>query len=260
MYIHQDPGSFGNFVNRALKFVASQYGGVIPESGDAGGPLSPNDEFDSDFISEVNILLKEYIDAMESVKLRLGLQTVMLISNRGNGYLQASGLNKALMAEHPKRCAQVVSRAVNLIYLLSVLVYPFMPATSEAILEQLGAPARSVPEVLSTDILAGHRIGKPEHLFKNIDEKMELVWKTKFSGIEEEASAPKRKAKKAANPGGATVNGLKSPETVALEAKILEQGNHVRALKENKAEKNVIDAAVLELKKLKAELVTLENA
>jgi methionyl-tRNA synthetase len=54
------------------------------------------------------------------------------------------------------------------------------------------------------------------------------------------------------------VDGQKSPEAIALEAKILEQGNHVRALKENKAEKDVIDAAVSELKRLKAELVTLK--
>lgn len=246
--------------------MASQYDSVIPESGDAAGALSPNDALDGEFISEVNNLLKEYIDAMESVKLRLGLQTVMLISNRGNGYLQASGLNKALMTENPKRCAQVVSRAVNLIYVLSVLIYPFMPTTSEAILQQLNAPARCVPEVLSTDILAGHRIGKPDHLFKNIDEKMEEVWKAKFGGNDahkEAAPASKRKAKKVANPGekaNATVDGPRSPEATALETKILEQGNHVRALKENKAEKGVIDAAVSELKRLKAELVILENA
>ena len=246
--------------------MASQYDGVIPESGDSAGALSPNDALDGEFISEVNNLLKEYIDAMESVKLRLGLQTVMLISNRGNGYLQASGLNKALMTENPKRCAQVVSRAVNLIYVLSVLVYPFMPTTSEAILQQLNAPARSVPEVLSTDILAGHAIGKPEHLFKNIDEKMEEVWKGKFGGNDgpkEAVPVSKRKAKKAANPGGVTdavADGPKSPEAIALGARVLEQGNHVRALKENKAEKDAIDAAVLELKRLKAELVTLENA
>ena len=246
--------------------MASQYDSVIPESGDAPGTLSPNDALDGQFISEVNNLLKEYIDAMESVKLRLGLQTVMLISNRGNGYLQASGLNKALMTENPKRCAQVVSRAVNLIYVLSVLVYPFMPTTSEAILIQLNTPARSVPEVLSTDILAGHRIGKPDHLFKNIDEKMEEVWKAKFGGNDaQKVVAPvlKRKARKATNPGekaDAAVDGPKSPEAIALEAKILEQGSHVRTLKENRAEKGVIDAAVFELKRLKAELVTLEKA
>lgn len=240
--------------------MASQYDSVIPESGDTGGVLSPNDALDGEFICEVNNLVKEYIDAMESVKLRLGLQTVMLLSNRGNGYLQASGLNKALMTENPERCAQVVSRAVNLIYVLSVLIYPFMPATSEAILQQLNAPARSVPEVFSTDILAGHRIGKPDHLFKNIDEKMEKVWKVRFGGNDgqkEEAPVSKRKTKKAGNPGekaDGAVNGPKSPEAIVLEAKIFEQGNHVRALKENKAEKNVIDAAVLELKRLKVEL------
>lgn len=243
--------------------MASQYDSIIPESGDAAGALSPNDALDGEFISEVNNLLKDYIDAMESVKIRLGLQTVMLISNRGNGYLQASGLNKALMTENPKRCAQVVSRAVNLIYVLSVLVYPFMPTTSEAILQQLNVPARTVPEVLSTDILGGHRIGKPDHLFKNIDEKMEEVWKARFSGNEGqkvEAPVSKRKVKKVANPGGKTdtaMDGPKSPEAITLEAKILEQGNHVRALKENKAERDVIDAAVLELKRSKAELANL---
>ncbi|KAL4066891.1 tRNA synthetases class I (M)-domain-containing protein [Scleroderma citrinum] len=260
--------NFGNFVNRALKFVSSQYNSVIPESGDESGPLTPNDPLDSEFISEVNTLLKEYLDALESVKIRLGLQTVMLISNRGNGYLQAAGLNKALMIENPQRCAQVMSRAVNLIYTLSALIYPYMPSTSAAILEQLNAPARTIPEVFSTDILAGHQIGKPDHLFKPIDEKMEAVWKVKFEGgggggaQQGEAPISKRKAKKAT--AGAAVattnaNGPKSEEALMLEAKISEQGQRVRSLKENKEAKETIDAAVAELKKLKAALVALEK-
>ncbi|KAG6838848.1 hypothetical protein H0H87_002283, partial [Tephrocybe sp. NHM501043] len=120
--MHIDPAvtwislSFGNFINRTLKFVSSLYNGIIPDGGDEPGPLSPNDEHDNEFITAVNALLKDYLDAMEAVKLRLGLQIVMLISMRGNNYLQSSGLNKALMTSDPKRCAQVVSRAVNLIY------------------------------------------------------------------------------------------------------------------------------------------------
>jgi len=221
---------------------------------------------DAEFITEVNTLIKEYIDAMESVKIRLGLQTVMLISSRGNGYLQAAGLNKALMTENPQRCAQVISRAINLIYVLSALIYPFMPATSDALLIQLNAPARAVPEVLSTDILAGHQIGQPEHLFKNIDEKMEQVWKVRFGGDEsakkdEEAPMSKRKAKKVVTSNAtATDGGPKSPEAIALEAKILEQGLVVRGLKENKEPKDIVDVAVTELKKLKAELVLLEKS
>ncbi|EIW84357.1 methionyl-tRNA synthetase [Coniophora puteana RWD-64-598 SS2] len=257
--------NFGNFVNRALKFVSSQYNGVIPDSGDAPGPLSPNDENDSDFIQDVNNLLKEYIDAMDAVKLRLGLQTVMLISIRGNAYLQSSGLNKALMEQNPQRCAQVISRAINLIYTLSALVYPFMPATADAILEQLNAPARAVPESLCADILGGHEIGKPEHLFKKIEDKMETEWKARFGGAPEapaptdpEIAPSKRKAKKEKVAVADNVledEGPKSEEVIALEAKATEQGNVVRGLKEAKETKAKIDEAVAELKRLKSEVI-----
>ena len=274
------PPSFGNFVNRALKFVSSQYQGTIPE-GDTPGPLSPNDEIDSDFVTDVNGLLKDYTEAMDAVKLRLGLQTVMLISQRGNLYLQSSGLNKALMVENPTRCAQVVTRAVNLIYVLSALVYPFMPSTSASILSQLNAPARSVSHSLSIDILSGHHIGTPEHLFKRIEEEKADVWRAKYAGNEPVPTAPaanethatsgtsKRKAaakKSAQNPAeerGGEVDGPKSAEALALDARIVEQGNFVRELKARTSKSKELEeettVAVAELKKLKAERAALSK-
>lgn len=269
--------NFGNFVNRALKFVASQYDSVIPDSPDAPGPLSAEGDVDAEFITDVNNLLKEYVDAMEAVKLRLGLQTVMLLSSRGNLYLQASGLGKALKEENPARCAQVVGRAINLIYVLSVLVHPFLPETSTAILEQLNAPARVVPEALAIDILPGHHIGVPAHLFKRIDEKMADTWRAKFGGAKPEGEpdadathvAPgmsKRKAvaaKKAAakETAAAKDDKPKSAEVLAWEQKIAEQGNIVRELKarspKTKELEEEIGKAVDELKKLKIELTKL---
>ncbi|KAJ6619817.1 methionyl-tRNA synthetase [Mycena sp. CBHHK59/15] len=250
------PNAFGNFVNRTLKFVVSQYNSVIPDSDDAPGPLSVDDSVDAKFVEDVNELLKTYIDAMDAVKLRLGLQTVMLISSHGNTYLQASGLNKALMAENPTRCAQVLSRAVNLIYVLSALIYPFMPATSEAILAQLNAPARAVPDVLSNDILVGHTIGKPDHLFKKIEESMAETFRSKFGGMDPPAEptadpsqAPplsKRQAaaaKKAALAAKAD-SGPKSPEYLALEVKIQEQGSRVRSLKGQVPKTSALDAEI----------------
>lgn len=156
-------------------FIAKNYDGVVPDGGDEGGPVSPNDEHDAEFVSDVNSLLQQYIDSLESVKLRQGLHTVMQISSRGNLYLQASGLGTALKESDPRRCAQVLCRAVNLIYILSTLIEPFMPATAAQILSQLNAPQRTVPETFSVDILPGHTIGKPAHLFKPIKE--EMVWK-----------------------------------------------------------------------------------
>ncbi|PSR75576.1 hypothetical protein PHLCEN_2v9056 [Hermanssonia centrifuga] len=273
--------NFGNFVNRTLKFVSAVYDGIIPQSDDVPGPYSPNDDADSEFITEVNGHIKDYVDAMEYAKLRLGLQTVMLLSARGNLYLQASGLNKALLAESPKRCAQVVSRAVNLIYVLSVLIHPFMPETSESILEQLNAPPRAVPEVFSNDILGGHHIGKPEHLFKRIEDKMADVWREKFGGnkptdgtatpqpsADATHAAPgmsKRKAaalKKEQKATAPTDDGPKSAEVLAWEQKVSEQGQVVRELKtkpKTEGTEKEIAAAVEELKRLKAELTTLSK-
>ena len=259
--------------------MSSQYNGVIPDGNDAPGPYSPNDADDAKFISDINTLLKDYADAMDAVKIRLGLQTVMLISSCGNTYLQSSGLNKALIASNPIRCAQVISRAVNLIYVLSSLIYPFMPATSSAILTQLNAPDRAVPEVFSNDILAGHTIGIPEHLFKKIEEKMEEVWRLKFKGNDEKLSgsaaatpdppiktAPgqsKRKAVKKVAAAATTTsiavsNGPKSAEALALETKIAEQGQAIRELKAQTPKTPELDAqikaAVDILKALKTDL------
>lgn len=255
-------------MNRALKFASSQYDGVIPDGGDAPGPYSPNDPLDSEFITSVNSLLKDYIDAMEAVKLRAGLQTVMLVSMRGNNYLQSSGLNKQLMTGNPTRCAQVISRAINLIYVLSVLIYPFMPETSESILAQLNAPARAVPEVLSNDILAGHHIGNPEHLFKKIEEKMTEVWKERFGGVEVKQEVPtdplkaapgaKKAKKSSAKAAAPALDGPKSQEALALEVKVTEQGNVVRSLKAQIPKTSELEEqiriAVDTLKKLKVDL------
>lgn len=265
--------NFGNFVNRILKFVSSQYIGVIPDGGDPVGPLSPDDIHDSEFISSVNGLLKGYLDAMDAVKLRLGLQSAMLISMRGNSYLQSSGLNKTFMNSNPTRCAQVVSRAVNLVYVLSALVYPFMPATSDAMLSQLNAPARVVPVMLCNDILPGHTIGIPQHLFKKIEEHMADVWRVQFGGedaklgMEKPMPSNKRKpaaAKKTHGLVDGTSGISKTPEVMALEAGIHEQGQQVRSLKAQlprtpELEKET-QVSIKILKDLKAELETVLNS
>lgn len=258
----------------------SQYRGTIPE-GDTPGPLSPNDENDSEFVADVNGLLKDYTEAMDAVKLRLGLQTVMLLSQRGNLYLQSSGLSKALVAENPTRCAQVVTRAVNLIYVLSALIYPFMPSTSTSILSQLNAPARSVPHLFSVDILSGHHIGKQEYLFRKIEEEKADEWRAQFAGnvpapapganeTHATSATSKRKAaaanKSAPNPAEeqvGEVDGPKSAEALALDSKIVEQGDLVRELKARKPRSKELEeetaVAIAELKKLKAERAALSK-
>lgn len=232
------------------------------------------------FISDINTLLTDYISAMESVKLRLGLQTVMLISARGNTYLQASGLSKALLEADPQRCAIVVGRAVNLIYALTALVEPFMPSTADAILQQLNAPPRVVPDALGLDILPGHVLGKPEHLFKKIDESKAEEYRAKFAGLDgvkSDTSLPvesipkavltstiSKRKQAAANKktvADKTSGDPKSPAALVLEEEIVQQGGVVRELKSvlprTAALESEIADAVDKLKKLKVELAAL---
>lgn len=267
--------------------------------GFAGGAVSslhssetPESQVDSSFAADVNARLAEYRKFMEETKLRSGLATAMSISARGNQYLQEAGLDNSLLANKPERCGQVILNAVNLIYLLSVVLHPFMPATTDAILRQLNAPARSLPQDFSIDILPGHKLGKADHLFKKIDNvngEQEKKWQKQFGGdsvvaeqvtpagpdghpeggkvphakdlpaVDKKAEHQARiqaaaKNKKAA---AAAAAASKSPEEVELEAKIQAQGKIVAALKKGTQEGDV-EKEMATAKSLKAELAELK--
>ncbi|ELU44219.1 methionyl tRNA synthetase [Rhizoctonia solani AG-1 IA] len=248
--------------------------GIIPESGDAPGPLPLNeDEADPTFVSEVNELLSEYIESMDRVKLRHSLNLVMTISARGNAYLQRCNLTKVLLEKEPKRCAQVLSRALNLIYALSALIHPFMPSTSDGILRQLNAPPRVIPSVLSTDILPNHKLGTPELLFSPIKAEKADEWRNKFGGtqkavdaavaenqppLSKKKQAAAAKAAKAAKANAPPVP--KTPLIVDLEVKVKTQGERVRAIKEGKPQEGeTLETALAELMALKASLKDAEE-
>lgn len=247
-------------MNRTLKFIAAKRDGVVPDSGDEPGPISAAGK-DEGFINDINAYLSTYISNMESLRLRDSLEIVMRLSARGNLYLQQVGLSNALLAENPQRCDQVLHRAVNLIWVLSALIWPFMPSTAENIEKQLNVPARAIPiDGLSNDLLAGHKLGTPEHLFKKIDESMGDVWRVKFGGNQKPQAAAGEKVAAATgaagNPkGGVATQGKKAAEKAKKAAKQAAEEAYpdtevVRAAKE-KVEKQ--GAVVRDLKAKKGE-------
>lgn len=169
--------NLGNFVNRVIKFVNARYGGVVPDfSPEAEVGLVDKDKL----FTRVNESLTRYIDSLEAGKERAALESLMHISSEGNTFLQSNKIDNALFANEPARCAAVVGLALNLIYLLSALAWPYMPSTSESIVKQLNAPLARIPDEWSLDILPGHKIGKAEYLFTRILEAKEAEWKARF--------------------------------------------------------------------------------
>lgn len=168
--------NLGNFVNRLVKFNIAMYNGVIP-----GFNLSNIPDYTT-FEKEVNALLALYIEAMETVNLRKGLEFAMSISSRGNQFLQDNKLDNSLFTNSPDVSDAVVAVGLNLIYLVSAVVYPFMPATRDQISEILNAPPLSITDKFELVLEPGHNIGKAQYLFKRIDEKKIDEWKQLYGG------------------------------------------------------------------------------
>ncbi|CAJ0587351.1 unnamed protein product, partial [Mesorhabditis spiculigera] len=156
--------NLGNFVNRALSFLANNYGGVVPEM--------HLDEADVEFLRGVESDAKEWDQLLDNVKLKDAVRSFLALSRRGNQYMQANepwALIKG-SEEDKKRAATVIAVAANVAYFLSLLIFPYMPQVSQRIREQCGLV--DMP-VFSTDPIAylktGHKIGEPKPLFEKVE-------------------------------------------------------------------------------------------
>ncbi|KAJ2853335.1 methionine--tRNA ligase mes1 [Coemansia erecta] len=187
----------GNLCNRVVKFLDknTNYAGIVPAA-DAALIAPGADTTDRRLIDDVNVLLAEYVQNMDAVHIKAGLRSAMEISARGNLYLQDSRLDNTLFSESRAQCDTVIAVATNLIYLLSALLHPFMPATSASIARQLNAPERLLTETFELELQPGHVIGKPEYLFTSIDEKKAEEWRAKYGGKQEASSDKDKKDKK----------------------------------------------------------------
>lgn len=168
--------NLGNFVNRLVKFAVAKYHGVVPDFDPSNIPNYAS------FEKDVNDLLASYNETMEGVNLRRGLELAMAISSRGNQFLQDNKLDNALFSGSPDVADAVVGVGLNLVYLVSAVVSPFMPETSTQISEILNAPALSITDNFELVLEPGHNIGKAQYLFKRIDEKKIDEWRALYGG------------------------------------------------------------------------------
>ncbi|BFG15406.1 hypothetical protein CerSpe_016800 [Prunus speciosa] len=199
--------NLGNFINRVLSFVAKPsgqgYGSIIPDA-----PSAESDPLTEKLAEKVGKSVEQYIESMEKVKLKQGLKTAMSISSEGNAYLQESQFWKLYKEDQP-RCAVVMRTSVGLVHLLACLLEPFMPSFSLEVFKQLDLPPETHISLYDDKgdiararrpweiVPIGHKIGKPEPLFKELkDEEVESLRK-KFAGSQadrkerEEAEAVK---------------------------------------------------------------------
>ncbi|KZZ98535.1 methionyl-tRNA synthetase [Moelleriella libera RCEF 2490] len=172
--------NLGNFVSRVLKFINSRYyNNIVPKWTEYHEP-----SFDA-WKAEVNELVTQYIQELDTVKLRAALSTVLQISQRGNSFLQSNKLNNNLQENEPSKCAAVIGLAVNLVHLLASVMAPYMPETAKSINTQLRVDALPILDHWYADsIKPDHEIGQAEYLFHRIKPEKAQEWRKMFGSEE----------------------------------------------------------------------------
>ncbi|XP_067360488.1 methionine--tRNA ligase, cytoplasmic isoform X2 [Channa argus] len=258
--------NLGNFINRAGMFVTKFFEGRVP--------VMELQQEDITLLALVGWELQQYIQLMDKVKIRDALKHILNISRHGNQYIQVNEPWKKIKGgdTERQRAGTVTGVSVNIACLLSVMLFPYMPTVSQTIRDQLNAPQSCINTMLQGTkgtfvcaLRAGHRIGAVSPLFQKLEVDQIEALKKKFGGqqttVQNAASTQGATMPAPVAPAAdvATVNGVEPDKAKRLTQAVAEQGDKVRALKAQKAEKVVITAEVNKLLDLKKQLALAEG-
>ena len=129
---------YGNLASRTIAMVARYREGVVPRGGD-GPALDPLLAGDFDGLAE---RVAELIDRVE---LTLALDEIWQRVRRLNRYVEEQA--PWVLAKDPVRAAdldRVLGTLVEGLRVVTVLLYPYLPASTERLLAALGAPELSL--------------------------------------------------------------------------------------------------------------------
>ena len=119
-------GAYGNFINRTLAFIKNYFGGIVPQ----GRP-------DPVIQNEIADLYEKAGPRIENGQLKDALDTIFNFVRSGNKYFDANQPWKT-RTENQEHCCDTLFNCVQIIANLAILLYPFLPCTSERICSWLG--------------------------------------------------------------------------------------------------------------------------
>jgi len=153
----------GNFVQRVFVLCDKYYEGKVP------APSSGNDQ-DILLWSELNALPGKISDEIDRFRFRDALASAMQVARAGNKYLTDTEPWK-LEKTDPVRVRTVLFNSLRITAALSVVLEPFLPFTAKKLRTMLGLGELKWDDALRADLIEpGAQLGKPEHLFKPIDD------------------------------------------------------------------------------------------
>jgi len=163
----------GNLFSRTLAMTLKYFDGKVPPFG------SEPDDMDRDLISRVERTVAEFREELPGFGFHKALMSIWECLNAANKYIDTVG--PWGLAKDPSRHGRletVIRILLELNKTMAVLISPFMPSTSEKMLERLGVVKRSIDLRLAEDgrwgtLVEGTPVSKGDALFPRIDIKEE---------------------------------------------------------------------------------------
>lgn len=134
----------GNLLNRFLAMLEKYFQGTLPK-------LFEKEPLIFKFALEK---FKDYQVAMEKAAFADGLAAIWAIISEANAYIEKTAPWKLSKEQKTKELGQVMGELFEILKMAAVLVFPFMPASSQKIWEQLGLEGQ-----VSRENLAKFKIG-----------------------------------------------------------------------------------------------------
>ena len=175
--------NLANFVNRVIVLTNKYYEGEVPAFDEDTDIIGCSEEDEMSYHDSEIIRLFDKLDAicdnLRKYEFRAALSELMDLCSSGNQLLQFNEPWKTIK-EEPEAVKVVMNLLIQYIYALGVVVKPFMPNTSDKIMDLLSLNhLKEEGELLDLcnmlaegdlPVQAGHKIGAAKHLFSRIDD------------------------------------------------------------------------------------------
>jgi len=158
----------GNLLSRAVSMIEKFGQGMVPENREPSGP-------DVQLIAMADALSGAVQTHMDSLQLGAALNEMLELAKRANKYIDETAPWQLAREQRFDRLATVLYNLAEVLRLISIVIYPFMPRTPQRMWEQLGIDPAQHGDVLVLAaakfglLPAGLSVKKGEPLFPRIE-------------------------------------------------------------------------------------------
>ncbi len=158
----------GNLLHRTLSMIEKYFSGTLPERGDVGS----EDDFTKSLIQKTGELRPELIIAMDKIDFSKALSVIWELVNTANKFIEQKAPWRLSREDKIGELKDMMYVLYEVLRVISVALWPFLPLTSDEMLSQLGreeANNKSLEDLAFGLARPGTRIKKGKPLFPRIE-------------------------------------------------------------------------------------------